>query len=212
MKSLLKGMCATVCFLFFENLSLAQVLPVQRGDVLNWKNTSFVAAGRDVVDGAQAVESSPVKIDSANNERVYTFPGRVVRRSKLFAILQRDDRILPADRSFDLLPQSISAGEKWKHTTYDRSDRCGRIKYEYEATSTEGPEVLIKINGLPTKLKTLMVVHEGVWYSAACGGSGRASLKYVFSPELYELVHIENRYFYNGFLTTGGKAVLESVN
>ncbi len=212
MKSFPKGVYITVCFLFFSTLSFAQVLPVKSGDVLNWKNTSFVAVGRDVADGAQTVESSPVKIDSASGERTYAYTAGLVRRSKLFAVLQRGDRILPADRSFDLLPQSLSAGEKWKHTTYDRSDRCGRIKYEYEVTSTEGPEVVVKVNGALTKLKTIMVVHEGVWYSAACGGSGRAYLKYVFSPELYELVEIENRYFYNGFLTTGSKAVLESVN
>lgn len=212
MKLLIKGMCATVCFLFFSTLSFAQVLPVKSGDVLNWKNTSFVAVGRDVADGAQTVESTSMKIDSASGERTYTNATSSLRRSKLFAVLQRGDRVLPADRSFDLLPQSLSAGEKWKHTTYDRSDRCGRIKYEYEAATTEGPEVVVKVNGVLTKLKTLMAVHEGVWYSAACGGSGRAYLKYVFSPELYELVEIESRYFYNGFLTTGSKAALESVN
>lgn len=212
MKSFIKSICLIVYFLSFSTLSFAQVPPVKSDDVLNWKNTSFVAVGRDVVDGAQTVESTSMKIDSDNGERTYAYTAGLVRRSKLFAVLQRGDRILPADRSFDILPKSLSVGEKWKHTTYAGSDRCGKIKYEYEATSTEGPEVVVKVNGVLTKLKTLTVVHEGVWYSAACGGSGRAYLKYIFSPELYELVHIESRYFYNSFLTTGSKAVMESVN
>lgn len=57
-----------------------------------------------------------------------------------------------------------------------------------------------------------MATHEGIWWSAACGGSGRAYMKYIYSSELNELVHIEDRYFHKGFFLMGGKFVLESVN
>jgi len=203
-----------VCAIAFSSVfGFAHAIePVKTGDILNWKNTTFVANGREVVDGAETVQSSSVTVDSATGERVYVYPRGTTRRNKFFAVLQRNGRVLRPDRSFNYLPQNLNAGEKWKHTTYDSNNRCGVIQYDYEATSTEGPEVEIKIKGVPTKLKTLTVIHEGRWISSACGGSGRAYQKYVFSPALYELVHMEWRYFFNDFLTTGSREVVESID
>lgn len=213
MKSFFKIITIAALFFLAADVAFSQTVePVKTGDILNWKNTPLISVGRDVVDGVETLESSPIKIDGISGDRMYTFPTGLLLRNKDFAVLKRADKVLSADRSFNYLPQSLSAGETWKHTTYDGSARCGKIKYDYVATSAEGPEVLLKIKGVLTKLKTLTVIHEGVWYSAACGGSGRAYLKYVFSPELYELVQIENRYFYGIFLTKGERRVVESIN
>ena len=212
MKSYLKIICAIAISFSGFNFAHAQVEAVKSDDVLSWKQNLFVATGRDISEGPDIVEVAKVKVDNVTGEHTYFFQKGIMRRSKTFALLQRGDYVLKADQSFDYFPKNFTVGEKWKHNTYANSNRCGRIKYDYEATSTQGPEVVIKLKGVPTTLKTLMVVHEGVWWSGACGGSGRAYLKYIYSPELNELIHIEDRYFYNGFLTSGGKFVLESVN
>lgn len=213
MNTLIKNVSVAGLFVWGLGLSVAQTVePIKSGDVLNWKITVLTAVGRDVVDGAETTDASPVKIDAATGDRIYAYPAGAVRRSKLFAVLQRGDRVLQANRSFSYLPSSLAVGEKWKHTTYAGSDRCGRIKYDYEAASTQGPDVMMKIKGVPTTLKTMTVIHEGLWYSAACGGSGRAYLKYIFSPALHELVHMEYRYFYNDSLTSGGREVVTSID
>lgn len=195
--------------LFSVGMAYAQVSEaIKNDDVLKWKRIKFVS-------NQEQSESVKINIDSATGERIYSSDKTVLlKQSKLFALLQVNNRVLQQDESFNVLPEKLTIGEKWKHTNYSYNDSpgCKKIQYNYDATLNQGPEVVIKIKGQDIKLKTLEIVREGYWYSTVSCGSGTASLRHLFSPELNELVLIESRYYYKGAPSGGTKSTLESIN
>lgn len=189
------------------------VEPVKSGDALKLKIIPLVSVGQTFSDGAESSDSDALQIDSATGERTYTRAkeGVVLRRNKSFGILQRNKYVFAADEIGNVLPANLSVDQKWKETLYFNSNRCGRIKNDFDVSVAQGPEMTMNVKGLSTVVKTIQIIREGTWYSNRCGGSGARYVKFLFSPELNEIVFEENRSFYNGLLSGGHKMIVDSI-
>ena len=216
MESFLKKIISSL--ILFSVLGFAQAQTseqVKSDDVLKFRIVQLVSVGQSFSDGAESSDSASVKIDQTTGERTYTTAkeGVVLRKNNLFGTLQRNKYLFAADEIDNLFRTTASVGEKWKEVVYFNSNRCGRVKNDYEVSITQGPDVVVKIKGVPVALKTIQVAREGMWYAAGrCGGSGTKYLKVLFSPELNEIVHDEYRTYDRGILSVGEKKILESIN
>lgn len=203
------------CILFLLlSVGFAQAIePIKSGDVLKFKIISLVSVGQTFTDGAESFDSAIMQIDSATGERTYTraVEGVVWRKNKFFGILQRNKYVFAADEVGNILPADLSLAQNWKETVYFNSNRCGRTKNDYDVVVAHGPEMTVKVKGLPTVVKTIQIIREGTWYASRCGGSGAKYLKFLFSPELHEIVLEENRTFHNGLLSGGFRMSIDSI-
>ena len=200
---------------FGLNFAFAQgVEPIKTDSILNLKIVQLATVGQDFADGAASSASVSLKIDQMTGDRIYTTAknGLVLRKNKSFGTVQRNRYVFAGDEVGDVLPANFAVGEKWKEVAYYKSNRCGRVKHEFDASITQGPDVAVNIKGAPVTLKTLQIVREGTWYAPNCGGSGKKHLKVLFSPELNEIVHDEFRVYYRGIAYAGEKMILESIN
>lgn len=215
MKSLISKL-AVICFALFGlcQATFAQVAPVKSGDVLKLKIVPLVAAGQVFTEGAAASDTASVQIDTATGERTYTTAKNkaVVRKNNFFGTLQWNRYVYKADEIGNILPPKITIGEKWKEVVWFNSSRCGRGKNEYEVTVSQGQDVVVNIKGVPTSLKTFQIIREGTWFFGNCGGSGKKTLKVLFSPELNEIVHDEYKIYDKGFADLGEITTLDSID
>ncbi|MES2412668.1 MAG: hypothetical protein V4614_02620 [Pseudomonadota bacterium] len=222
MNAFLKTICAVVLFVSGSGIGFAQAVEqIKSDDVLKWKIVALVALGQGFVDGGETAESATVKVDAPTGERLYIYAkensnaesnGVTLRKSRLFGILQRNRYVFAKDEAVDVIPEKFSIGDKWKEVVWINRSRCGRGKSEYDVTVSAGPQVVVKIRGIPTTLTTFEIAREGTWFNPRCGGSGGVLQKILFSPQINEIVSHESRTIDKGVPYVGERKILDSVD
>ena len=210
---------ATAAFLCAGSV-LAQALPeVKTGDKLTWSYSQYQENIKEIVLLPTKEEVSVVTINPANGDReyLYTDGTKLVRNDQFGPKAARDERVFNEKKMFNVLQGAPVVGQKWsfeaeQKITSSLSPACNRMQFSLTATVLPGPAVTVRVRGVDTSVKTLLIKQEGNRYYTPCP-SAVATFSYLYSPELKEVVETEYVSYYRGLIYVGSsKTTLRSID
>jgi hypothetical protein len=182
-------------FLVFPTISFGQVKPLMSGDTVTRESLVASQVGNDpIVFSSKGSSTYKLLIIDETGDKLFLKTDgsgfTQYANDKFFTDIIWNNRSIPTDRRFVRFPQGkqLQPGMKWDVPPRKIKTSCNEMVLNYTAVSEDGPEVMIAINGNPTKIKTIRINYEATL--PTCNGqyTWRKTHEVLYSPELNELV------------------------
>ena len=220
MKKILTLLVAATATLLCAGSVLAQALPeVKTGDKLTWLFTPYEESVQQIVPLPAREEVAVLTINPANGDREYSYTDgtKLVMNDQFGPKVARDARVFNEKKMFNVLQGAPAVGQTWsleasQQMTSALQPRCTNMQFFLTATVLSGPTVTIRVRGVDTPVKTLLIKQEGKRYYSPCT-SGPAYFNYLYSPELKEVVE-KDHFSYNRSMvhSDSSKTTLRSID
>ena len=220
MKKILTLLVVATAALLCSGSVLSQALPeVRTGDKLTWLFTPYDENAKQIVPLPAKEEVAVLTINPANGDREYTYTEgtKLVKNSQFGPKVARDERVYNDKKMFNVLQGTPVVGQTWsleaeENITSGQQARCTKRQFSLSATVLLGPTVTIRVRGVETLVKTLLIKQEGTRYYGVCL-SGPATFSYLYSPELNEVVQVDYVSYFRTFVyKESSKTTLRSID
>lgn len=181
--------------LLLPSASFAQVKPLASGDIVTRDSLVASQVGNDPITfSSKGSKTYKLLVIDETGDKLFERTDGTgfiqYANDKFFTDIIWNNRSIPPDRQFVRFPQGkrLQPGMKWDVPPRKIKTSCNETVLNYAAASEDGPEVVIAIDGNPTKIRTIRIYYEATL--PTCNGqyTWRKTHDVLYSPELNELV------------------------
>lgn len=208
---------ALATLIMIASTAFGQVRPVQTGDTLTYEAIKPEQQNNQPIVFIKKPDLILKLTIEKNGDRRYDYRG-----GKNYSITDQDftrhtkrGEPINGPYRFPLFTptQKPEAGQKWDIAFRSESAGYGDNLVTYQAIARSGPEFVIFINNIETRVGTIRIDYDGyIRSTTASSWSGTATTQVLYAPALNEIVFYDHIAYDNrGFLLSGFRSTLKAI-
>lgn len=177
-------------FLVLPDITFAQVKAIASGDAVTLQTFDAKQTGNNPITFSPKSTYTYKVLIEENGDRKFLRAGGFVTfaHNRLFTTIVWLNKPTEPNRQFLRFPQDkqLQPGMTWVVPVWTTSTSCGDIAVNFTATSANGPEIDMTIDGKNTKIQTTSIHYEG--FLTGCNATWIRTHEVLYSSELNEIV------------------------